>query len=91
MDGRRETVYSSTILANHQMLWNAEPSARSYLDSLQADFVWIPSTLPLYQQLDAWGWRKALETPTSAIWTRSKDVRIYSPDETPQRCFPSLK
>jgi hypothetical protein len=88
MDGRRETVYSASTLNRHNDLYVAAGGARAYLDSLDADYAWLPPRLPLNQKLEEWGWHRVFESPRSVLWsartmeTPPRGVRAIAP------CFP---
>ncbi len=47
MDGRRETVYSDRSVDLHLDMYLALDDGLAYLDSLHADYVWVPRELPL--------------------------------------------
>ena len=92
MDGRRETVYSAATLERHQHLWRAEPGSREYLDSLRADYIWIPNTLELQANLRDWGWHVLLQTGKSTIWSRRAVTASPVLDGTATtECFPALQ
>jgi hypothetical protein len=52
MDGRRETVYSPQVLSDHLAFYFSGTNAREFLDALDADYVWIPSWLPVVPLLE---------------------------------------
>ncbi len=70
IDGRRETVYSQAVIDAHTEFYRNGPTARSYLEELHPDYVWLPRRLPVSPQLVFWGWRPLFETPQSVVWIR---------------------
>jgi hypothetical protein len=89
MDGRRETVYSSAIVAAHFAFYRDEPGARDLPSRLQADYIWLPATLPVVSSLNAAGWLPLVETPRSIVLARTAE-KVYRTggDEPSRRCFP---
>jgi len=92
MDGRRETVYSDSRVAEHMSFYFGGPHAVRYPDVLGADYVWIPKTLSVVGNLQAAGWRVAFEGPDSVILVRSDQHQlptlVVSARPTPRRYFP---
>ena len=41
MDGRRETIYSDTVLERHFALYEGTPEGLAYLQRLDPDYVWL--------------------------------------------------
>jgi hypothetical protein len=93
MDGRRETVYSDARVADHLNFYFGGPHATGYPDTLAADFIWIPRTLPVVAALRAGGWRAAIEGPYSVILVRSDErdlpTLFVGAEPTAPRYFPA--
>lgn len=71
MDGRRETVYSDGHVDRHLDLYLATPGGLTYLEQLEADYVWIPAELPLAANLAAsLSWSTAFRGDRSVIFAR---------------------
>src|SRR5690606_19756294 len=51
MDGRRETVYSRQVLADHNRFYAADPAMADYPDRIGADHVWLPSNFRILEPL----------------------------------------
>jgi hypothetical protein len=69
MDGRRETVYSDRVLADHwAFYWNE--GAWDYPDRIGADRIWVPKRLPVTGTLVSRGWHVAFESDRSIIFSR---------------------
>ena len=72
MDGRRETVYSERIVDLHLDMYLGMENGLAYLDSLHADYVWIPNELPLVSNLmTSPMWTPAYRGGRSIIFARS--------------------
>ncbi len=67
LDGRRETVYSDAILSGHFALYDGRPEARSFVDSLNADYAWLPRRSAAVGLLEQWGWSKIFGGDVSII------------------------
>ena len=89
IDGRRETVYSQPTIDAHMRFYENGPTAKSYLEELDPDYVWLPQEMPVNSQLESWGWQRAFETSQSLVWIRSGLEVPVSPDASPSAvCFP---
>ena len=91
MDGRRETVYSQGVIDGHLELYDGTPRGLDYLDSLRADFVWLPSALPVVSTLQARGWRPIFRGPASTVLAGDLHADVTPLDVTTvpaSRCFP---
>ena len=89
IDGRRETVYSQAVIDAHTEFYRNGPTARSYLEELHPDYVWLPRRLPVSPQLVFWGWRPLFETPQSVVWIRPGLARPTLRDALlVETCFP---
>jgi hypothetical protein len=93
MDGRRETVYSDRNVDLHLDMYLALRDGLEYLNSLDADYVWIPKDVPLATTLAASpDWAATYQSGRSVIFARRALVPTGTPTyegSTPQcRCFP---
>jgi hypothetical protein len=93
MDGRRETVYSDRNVDLHLDMYLALRDGLEYLDSLNADYVWIPKDVPLATTLaSSPHWTTAYRSSRSVIFARRELVPAGTSaheGSTPQcRCFP---
>ena len=91
MDGRRETVYSDSVVSDHLHFYAGGEGAVSYPERIGADYVWLPRTLPIVPELLARGWRPLFEGPVSVVLTRgSHSGASQSMSAAGSRVFPSL-
>lgn len=93
MDGRRETVYSDRSVDLHLDMYLALEDGLAYLDSLKADYVWVPGELPLASTLmKSPAWTPAYRGGRSIIFARSGLLPAGTPVQTGAdvhcRCFP---
>jgi hypothetical protein len=90
MDGRRETVYSDSMIQAHRRFYAADDTALPFLSTLDADYVWVPVRLPIADRLPAAGWTPAFRGATSAVFARSGAGPFLSAPAAPvgRRCFP---
>ncbi len=93
MDGRRETVYSDRSVDLHLDMYLALGDGLAYLDSLQADYVWVPRELPLAGTLmKSPAWTPAYRGGRSIIFARSGLLPAGTPVQEGAavqcRCFP---
>jgi hypothetical protein len=70
MDGRRETVYSASVLRDHQRFYQGRADMVDYPERIGADRVWLPSRLPIIDPLKRRGWRTLLDTGQSVVLGR---------------------
>lgn len=87
-DGRRETVYSHEFLSRHSEMYFEPERAGRLLDELDADYAWLPRTLPLTVTLQRGGWVTLFEGRESVIL--APGPRSFTPPHplrTPP-CFP---
>jgi len=70
MDGRRETVYSDRVLADHWAFYRNDQGAWDYPDRIGADRIWVPKRLPVAAALSSRGWHVAFESDRSIIFSR---------------------
>ena len=93
MDGRRETVYTDRTVDLHLDMYLALQDALPYLESLQADYVWVPRELPLANSLSQSAlWRPIYRSGRSIIFARHGlapvDGAIKEGSDANCRCFP---
>jgi hypothetical protein len=96
IDGRRETVYSDAVMAQH-LAFYTDPSTRArFLQDVRPDHVWLPPALPIVSSLRADGWTTLHAGPRS-VWLQrpglgpASDSPSFVPqpdDESASRCFP---
>jgi hypothetical protein len=70
MDGRRETVYTDTLIDEHMRFYFAGAGNAAGVDfarRLNADYVWLPRQAPVVAALRAGGWTPAFDGPVSVI------------------------
>jgi hypothetical protein len=70
MDGRRETVYSESVTADHMRFYAGREDMVDYPDRIGADHVWLPSRMPIIDPLVRKGWVKVLDTGKSVVLAR---------------------
>ena len=93
MDGRRETVYSDRSVDLHLDMYLGLGDGLAYLDSLHADYVWVPNELPLASTLmKSPLWTPAYRGGRSIIFARSSLLPPGAPVQEGAavqcRCFP---
>jgi hypothetical protein len=92
MDGRRETVYSESVRRRHSDAYHLRPGGLDYALSLDADYAWLPSTLPLVPALRQAGWVIALSTESSVVLSSPDAPALAAdlghPGPATRRCFP---
>ena len=70
MDGRRETVYGSNVIADHLRFYFGTSDEWRYAEQLKADYVWIPKHLAVARTLQMHGWSTLCAGETSILLTR---------------------
>ena len=89
MDGRRETIYSDTVLERHFALYEGTPEGLAYLERLGPDYVWLPaSTTPVRDWLAAHGYRIDVSTAQSFVAVRADRPSVSPHDGPVSSCFP---
>lgn len=95
IDGRRETVYSDAVVAGHFHFYEGTKDGISYIESVQADYAWLPAAMPGASALRQNGWEAIFEGGQSVILAGRHVPRrggsIVVPSSTPDqttRCFP---
>jgi hypothetical protein len=91
MDGRRETVYSAAVVDAHMRFYFGSSNEWRYADAINADYVWIPKTLPIARELPLHGWVRLCEGQTSVLFAREPHKQRCSENAlTADRLFPQL-
>ena len=93
MDGRRETVYSDRSVDLHLDMYLAMGQGLEYLETLRADYVWVPRELPLVKTLSASpAWTTMYRGGRSIIFARAGLLPPGTPVQEGAavqcRCFP---
>lgn len=91
IDGRRETVYSPEVEDAHLRFYFDKSGGADLPQTLHADYVWIPATLPANTRLRAEGWSEAYRDDQSVIYSRApvqRSVASAPPGGALRRCFP---
>lgn len=89
MDGRRETVYSDAVLRSHRRIYANTPDAIDLVESMKADWIWLPHDWPVVSRLQSAGWHLAFRGPTSAILSRQPVSAVETAETAASpRCFP---
>jgi hypothetical protein len=88
LDGRRETVYSSRFLQTHYDLYDRPEENLATLAAMNADYAWLPARMLLVKTLDAEGWVRIFEGPSSVIFARQPGRYVTPPAPEGAGCFP---
>lgn len=90
MDGRRETIYSDNVIAEHFAIYRNAPDAIELVTKLDPAYVWLPRRLSVVESLERSGWHRIFSGPKSVILARAAAPALASTGETPRapRCFP---
>lgn len=88
LDGRRETVYSDSLLKEHYALYDEPEQNLSTLERLNPDYAWLPTTTRLVPALEARGWARLFSGPTSVILARRPAPLITPAPPEGVGCFP---
>lgn len=88
VDGRRETVYSGPFLKAHDELYARPNDNHTLLQSMNADYAWLPTGMPLVETLDQQGWIRIFDGARSVIFASREGP--YSNVQAPKGvgCFP---
>jgi hypothetical protein len=70
MDGRRETVYSQGMIDAHMRFYFDPSGGPQFAEKLRPDYIWLPASLPVVDQLLGVGWRSMCRGPSSVLLTR---------------------
>jgi hypothetical protein len=88
MDGRRETVYSEQVIADHNRFYQGHREMVDYPEKIGADHVWLPSRFRMVHLLTERGWIRLLDTGTSVVLARSGTPVNYLSAHKPPGAFP---
>jgi len=91
IDGRRETVYSGDVVDAHMRFYTSTSDGWRYPDAINADYVWIPSHLPVVRDLEVHGWRTLCKGTQSTLLGREQNrPPCAQQTRTSEREFPQL-
>jgi hypothetical protein len=89
MDGRRETVYSQSLTDSHAELYAGTAAGLEFLETLDADYVWLPTAVPAVQVLERRGWTPLFKGRASVVFGRmphhSQAASLFAAGPS---CFP---
>jgi len=89
MDGRRETIYSDTVLEEHFALYEGTPEGIAYLQRLSPDYVWLPASKTRVRDwLAANGYRLDVNTTQSFVAVRADRPSVVPREGPIDACFP---
>jgi hypothetical protein len=90
MDGRRETIYSDKVIAEHFAIYRNAPGAIDLVRRMDPAYVWLPRRFSVVEALERSGWRPVFSGPKSVILAQGAGIAPAPSDaelRTP-RCFP---
>ena len=89
IDGRRETVYSDSVVEWHRAFERGEPDAQLVVAKLAPDYVWLRSSrVAAKNWLLANGYRIDAESDAAFVAVRHDRDRLTSSLEPRRACFP---
>jgi hypothetical protein len=89
LDGRRETIYSDSVLEQHDALYEGTAEGVAYLQRLDPTYVWVPaSSSRLRDWLGTHGYRIDVQTNRSFVAVRSDRPTLRLPNVPASSCFP---
>ena len=89
LDGRRETIYSESVLTRYAEMVAATPDGLAYLRDLDPAYVWLPAALGgVSSWLQTHGYRIDLTTPRSFVAVRNDQPVLHLSDAPLTACFP---
>ena len=89
IDGRRETVYSESVLRMHRDFEQGDPAATAAFTSLSPAYVWLPSTSQAARHwLENNAYRIDVDTGKSFVAVRSDLPRLPKSTGALSACFP---
>jgi hypothetical protein len=89
MDGRRETVYSGEVIKSHWKAYYEKGEAFRYIETLRADYAWMPLKIAAVKELEQHGWIPVFQGSRSVVLARSRPPNLIEPRSMPlRRCFP---
>lgn len=92
IDGRRETVYTDSVMQKHLNFYYVPSSRGAFLSETVPDHIWLPVNLPDVSSLVATGWTPLYRGPRS-IWLSRDAPSSQAPPLSEltgmaRRCFP---
>jgi hypothetical protein len=87
MDGRRETVYSEKMLADHWAFYRNVGEASGYPETIGADEIWLPKRLPIVPVLRERGWHALFESGESVVLSRDAQPTLVAAAAHPALAF----
>lgn len=89
VDGRRETVYSDSVIQLHRRFEAGEPDALEDVRKLAPDYIWLPASRTRVKDwLRDNDYRIDITTPASFIAVRHDIPPLHMSGAAPSRCFP---
>jgi hypothetical protein len=90
MDGRRETVYSDSLIRAHLDFYFDNPNGLVLVKQLNPSYIWLPADLPAARVLETQGWRRVFGGTRSVVFQRpGATMPRQSPTTTAvSGCFP---
>ena len=89
IDGRRETIYSDRVLANHYAMYDGTPAGLAYLERLAPDYIWLPDA---HARVREWaashGYRIDVQTDESFVAVRNALPPVRATGQASGGCFP---
>jgi hypothetical protein len=89
IDGRRETVYSSSQIDRHLRIY-ADRVTDAEIQNLDADYVWLPRNLQVMSRFSRTNWVPIYTGRASVILARNPSQQFEQVPAAPEhaRCFP---
>jgi hypothetical protein len=89
IDGRRETVYSDRLVADHMAFYLGDADAVDLPSRIGADYIWLPPYAPVVATLRRHGWTPLFEGPDSVILARgATEHALQAMNARASRAFP---
>ncbi|MCA1563235.1 MAG: hypothetical protein LC753_18740 [Acidobacteria bacterium] len=89
VDGRRETVYSDSVVQWHRAFERGDPKAQKIVAGLAPHYVWLPASRAAAKQwLLENGYRVEIDTGMSFVARREGTGQLAVPRESLPACFP---
>jgi hypothetical protein len=89
MDGRRETIYSDRVLADHYAMYDGTPAGLAYLERLAPDYIWLPGAQTRVREWAAsHGYRIDVQTDQSFVAVRDTLPPVRASGRSAVACFP---
>ena len=90
MDGRRETIYSDNVIAQHLAIYSGEGEWKMELGKLDPDYVWLPIKVPTLDIMEASGWTTIFRSQHSAVLSRRPVTSSPGLEIGSASCFPGV-